>query len=121
MARDVERGGPETAPDSGAVLASKPTRSNTGPIAEQYPQPAHGPRVIATLRKNARERLRIAIDRYQGVDLIDLRVTVDLTVSSGIQIPTKKGVSLRVGMLPALIAALQEAAAVARHEGLLDG
>ena len=76
-------------------------------------QSKSGPVVIATLRKNARESLRVALGRFQGVDLIDIRVTVDLTASSGIQTPTKKGVSLRVGMLPDLIEALQKAQAIA--------
>ena len=77
--------------------------------------------VIASLEKNRRERLRVALDRYQGVDLIDLRITVDLSASSGVQSPTKKGVALRIEQLPALRAALAEAEATARAMGLLSG
>jgi len=79
------------------------------------------PIVIASLLKNRRESLRIALDRYQGVDLVDLRVTVDISESSGIATPTKKGVTFRVEMLPDLIAALGQAETRARELGLIGG
>lgn len=66
-------------------------------------------RIIASLDKSRREKLRIALDVYQGVELVDVRCTVDLTESSGIATPTKKGVSFRRDMLPDVIAALLEA------------
>lgn len=66
--------------------------------------------VIALLDKNRREKLRIALDQYQGVDLIDIRVAVQLTESSGIWTPTKKGVSFQPHMLPDVIRALTRAA-----------
>lgn len=79
----------------------------------------NGPVVIQSLNKNARENVRIALDTYQGVELIDLRVTVDLN-SSGIQTPTKKGLSLRVQMLPDLIKALMVANEKAVELGWLE-
>jgi len=75
--------------------------------------------VIESLSKNARERVRIALDTYQCVELIDMRVTVDLN-SSGIQTPTKKGLSLRVEMLPELIKALEAANVKAVELGWLE-
>lgn len=77
--------------------------------------------VIAEFTKNRREMCRVALDNYQGVDLIDLRVTVQLSESSGIWTPTKKGLSLRVEQLPELIAALQEAHQRAIADGLIGG
>lgn len=71
------------------------------------------PYVIARLRKNAQEQIRVALDTYRDVRLVDLRVTVELSQVSGVQSPTKKGLSLRVEMLPELIAALQQAEAKA--------
>jgi hypothetical protein len=75
--------------------------------------------ICADLEKNRSERLRIALDRYAGVDLIDLRLTVELTAGSGLRAPTKKGVSCRLAMLPDIIAGLQRAEALAREQGLL--
>lgn len=75
--------------------------------------------VIATLEKNSRETVRVALDRYRGCDLVDVRVCVELTASSGVQTPTAKGVSLAVCRLPALVAALTAAEAKARELGLI--
>lgn len=77
------------------------------------------PIVIARLDKNRREQLRVALDRYQGINLLDLRVTVDLTEASGVQTPTKKGISIQVRQLPALLDALHQAEARARQLGLI--
>lgn len=79
------------------------------------------PTVIAVLPKNRRESLRIALDQYQGSNLVDLRVVVELSETSGLATPTRKGVALRVEMLPDLIEALGKAEAMARELGLLGG
>lgn len=78
------------------------------------------PIVIASLFKNAREQVRICLDSYQGVDLIDMRITVELGETAGVRTPTKKGLSLRVEQLPDLIAALQKAQVAAQSEGILE-
>jgi len=75
--------------------------------------------IIRSLDKNSREKLRVALDDYRGVRLLDLRVTVEMTASSGIQAPTKKGVSCNVAMLPELRQALADAEAMARSLGWL--
>jgi len=80
-----------------------------------------GPIVIATLEKNRRERVRVALDEFEGVKLIDLRVTVEMTTTSGLYSPTKKGLSLRVEQLPALVVALVAAEAKARELGMIGG
>ena len=77
------------------------------------------PRIIALLEKNRTERLRVALDEFRGHQLLDLRVTVELSASSGIQTPTKKGVSLSVQLLPELRRALADAEAQARDLGWL--
>lgn len=78
------------------------------------------PIVIAVLPKNRREALRIALDHYRGTDLVDLRVVVELSETSGLATPTRKGLAVRVEMLPDLIAALAQAEAKARELGLLE-
>lgn len=78
------------------------------------------PIVIAILPKNRREALRIALDHYRGANLVDLRVVVELSETSGLATPTRKGLAVRVEMLPDLIAALAQAEAKARELGLLE-
>ncbi len=81
----------------------------------------NGPIITGDLVKNRREHLRVALDSYQGHDLIDIRVTAQLNDSTGAWMPTKKGVSANVALLPDLIAALQSAEAQARALGLIGG
>ena len=79
------------------------------------------PVVIREISKNRRERLRICLDNYQGHDLIDLRVTTQLTEGTDQWMPTKKGVCVNVALLPELVEALQAAEAKARELGLIGG
>lgn len=79
------------------------------------------PVILASLAKNKREQLRIALDEWQGVHLIDLRVTTELSDATGIQVPTKKGLSLRVEMLGDVIAALRDAEVKARELKWIGG
>lgn len=78
------------------------------------------PVIIASLEKNRTERLRVALDEFRGRQLLDLRVTVELSSSSGIQTPTKKGVSIGVHLLPELRRSLAEAEEEARKLGWLS-
>ena len=70
---------------------------------------------IATFAKNSRDQVRVSITEYQGHDLVDLRVwtTPD---NGGDPFATKKGLSIRVTMLPELIEALKQAEATAQKE-----
>lgn len=76
--------------------------------------------VIATIDKNQREEIRVALSAFKGVELVDLRVFAD-SANAPERIATKKGLACRVGMLPALIVALQDAEAEARRRGLIGG
>ena len=80
-----------------------------------------GPIIIATLRRNARERLRLALDTYQGHDLVDLRIVTQLNEATGDWIPTRKGVCINVASLPALAQAFRDAEIKARELGLIGG
>ncbi|HEY1561279.1 MAG TPA: transcriptional coactivator p15/PC4 family protein [Caulobacteraceae bacterium] len=78
------------------------------------------PVIIAELRKNARERVRVALDQWQGHHLLDLRVTTQFTAGADVWAPTRKGLSLNVAMIPALRNALDAAEAQARALGLIE-
>lgn len=75
---------------------------------------------IAAFAKNRRETLRVALDTYQGTNLVDLRVLAPLVGHATDLIPTKKGVSVSVGLLPRLREALQAAEHKAREMGWLE-
>jgi hypothetical protein len=62
-----------------------------------------GPTIIATLEKNSRESVRIALDEYRGVSLVDVRVMAPAIDPTGLPIPTKKGIALRIELLPELV------------------
>ena len=76
-------------------------------------------RHIATFSKNKVEEIRIDLTEYQGHDLISARVWAP-SQGTGVKVPTKKGLTLNVRLLPDLIEALQEAEREARAAGLLE-
>lgn len=75
-------------------------------------------KIIASIRKNARESVRVEITEFKGHNLVDLRVYAD---GDDGQVPTKKGITVRVGLLPDLIEGLKKAETAPRSQGLLDG
>ena len=75
--------------------------------------------VVATVAKNNRETVHVALRRFDGLDLVDVRVWTKPTSALGRPLPTTKGVSLSVRRLPALVAALAAAEAKARELGLI--
>lgn len=79
------------------------------------------PITIATLQKNQRERIRIALDHFQGHDLLDIRVTTQIGQTADVWSPTKKGVAISVALLPDLRIAVAEAEERARSLGLIGG
>ena len=72
--------------------------------------------VVATIVKNSRESLRVSLDRHREHDYIDLRLYADNGVE---QVPTRKGLTIRPDLLPAVIEALRQAETAARKAGLL--
>jgi hypothetical protein len=80
--------------------------------------PKFKPEVIADWRRNDRERIRVALDRYNGIDTIDVRSWV--VDANGEIRPTRTGITLSVVKdLLQLVKALNEALAPARERGLL--
>ena len=66
------------------------------------------------LEKNSRESLVINQSEFKGVKLVDVRVFYK--DENGDLKPTKKGVSVRLEQLDALIKALSEVSAAAREQ-----
>jgi hypothetical protein len=78
------------------------------------------PVILAVIGKNKRESVRVALDTWQGHNLIDVRVVVPLAEHAAQLTPTGKGVSLNVASLPQLREALADAEAKARELGWLQ-
>lgn len=72
---------------------------------------------IATIRKNAREDLRVTLDEFRGHHLLNLRVWFDADENE--QRPGKQGIAIRLDQLPSLRQALAEAEDAARKLGIL--
>ena len=70
--------------------------------------------MATVLEKNSRESLVIKQTEFKGVKLVDVRVFYK--DENGDLKPTKKGVSVRLEQLDALIKALSEVSAAAREQ-----
>jgi hypothetical protein len=75
--------------------------------------------VISQVTKNARETVFLSLSEYKGHRLIDIRVHVPGD-EEGDWVPTRKGVSLAVGLYPAFKQALAELEEALVKQGLLD-
>ena len=74
---------------------------------------------IATIEKSKIEELRIAVKEYRGRRYVDIRTFCDPYADEGHgRVPTKKGITCPLSKLPELIAALQEAQAQVKKQGL---
>ena len=75
--------------------------------------------VVAKLPKNARETIFLSLSEFKGRKLVDIRVHVPGD-QDGDWVPTRKGVSLAVGLYPAFKQALAELEEALVSQGLLD-
>jgi len=75
--------------------------------------------VISRVTKNAREVLFLSISEFKGRRLIDLRLHVPGD-QEGDWVPTRKGISLAVGLYPAFKEALNQLEQALFDQGLLD-
>lgn len=73
---------------------------------------------ITTIRKNNFEEVRVALSKFKDHQLLDLRVYTDKQGETE-KVPTKKGISVNVTMIPDLLKALTEAHTQAKEHGLL--
>lgn len=74
--------------------------------------------IIGEFAKNATETVIVRLVPYHGVETVDVRAWADYS-DSGERKPTKKGIAIRVALLPELIALLRKAEIEARRRGLL--
>lgn len=68
------------------------------------------PQLVAIIRKNSMEEVRVSLTSFNGHALFDVRTYADFDKAGGELRPTKKGISLSREKLPELIEALQRAA-----------
>jgi hypothetical protein len=89
--------------------ASSKSQTHAKPFADRE--------VLATINKNRSEIVRVALTKYEDLDLVDIRIFATFDAADGR--PTKKGITLRVEKLPALIEGLQSALAEVRRRCML--
>ena len=65
-------------------------------------------RLIATIKKNTREEIRVSRGEFNGHDLVNLRVWFE--TEDGSKRPGKSGIAFRISLLPEVSAALSQAA-----------
>jgi hypothetical protein len=75
--------------------------------------------VISRVTKNAREVIFLSLSEFKGRRLIDIRVHVPGD-QEGDWVPTRKGISLALGLYPAFREALGELEEALLTQGLLD-
>jgi hypothetical protein len=63
-------------------------------------------KVIATFAKNARETVRVMLTTFQKRDLLDIRSCIQ---GDKELVPTKKGITISIDLIPKLIEALNKA------------
>ena len=63
-------------------------------------------KTVSVFQKNKFQEVRIGIREFKGNDLVDVRIWT-LTQGSEEMVPTAKGVSINVHLLPDLLKALQ--------------
>lgn len=76
---------------------------------------------IAMVEKNGVEEIRVALDSFKGIRLVDVRVFAEFAGAAKVRGPTKKGVAVQPHQLRALIDALRQAEVAAVAAGWLEG
>src|ERR1700731_870209 len=74
---------------------------------------------IATIRKNALEKIRVELGEFNGHDLVNVRVWAEPRNGGADRIPTKAAFAFNGRPLPELIEALEQAEMAARKAGVL--
>jgi hypothetical protein len=71
---------------------------------------------VATLRKNARESIRVLLREFKGRRFLDIR----LFASNGVEeVATKSGIAIRPELIQPVREALEEAERLAKEKGML--
>ena len=69
--------------------------------------------IIASIRKNSREEIRVAHETFKGHELISIRIWFE--ADDGSMRPGKAGITIRPSVLPEIIVALSKAAEAGRE------
>lgn len=72
--------------------------------------------VVETIEKNSKEQIHVELTEFKGHDLLGVRVYAQ--TDNG-WLPTKKGITVNVRLIPELVAALKKAEAAALKAGLI--
>jgi len=75
-------------------------------------------KTVAVFQKNKFQEVRIGIREFKGNDLVDVR-TWTLTQGSNEMVPTAKGVTINVHLLPELQKALGEVEKVLKENKMI--
>ncbi len=78
------------------------------------------PITVAEITKNSSESVRVVLGTFKGHQLVDLRVFATFSAAS-VPMPTKKGLSVNVALIPDLIEALRQAHQKAADLGWTGG
>ncbi len=73
---------------------------------------------VAVIKKNKFQEIRIGIKEFKGIDLIDIRIWTQ-TQGADEMVPTAKGVSLNVNLLPELKKAVEQLEQVLKENRML--
>lgn len=74
--------------------------------------------IVYEFRKNAKEIARVEFNNYHGRDIIGIRVYYNVDEDKPEWRPTKKGISLSVGLLPELKKAVDRAYQVWQEQNI---
>ncbi len=75
-------------------------------------------KTVSVFAKNKFQEVRVGIREFKGNDLVDIR-TWTLTQNSDQMVPTAKGVTVNVHLLPQLLKALQEVEAILKENKMI--
>lgn len=75
-------------------------------------------KTISVFQKNKFQEIRVGIREFKGNDLVDIR-TWTMTQGSNEMVPTAKGVTINVHLLPELKRALDEAEKILKENKML--
>ena len=75
-------------------------------------------KTVSVFQKNKFQEVRIGIREFKGIDLVDVRIWT-LTQGAEQMVPTAKGVSINVQLLPELMKALQNVEKILKENKML--
>ncbi len=75
-------------------------------------------KTVATFQKNKFQEVRVGIREFKGNDLVDIR-TWTMTQGSNDMVPTAKGVTINVHLLPQMRKALEDVEKILKENKML--